>query len=526
MLFDPRRENFFPPFSSPAMRSRWLGLCLLSFASAAVAISACGSNDAKKSFRHVEGGEGGESHSGPAQGGTSGHAGVGAENGGAGTENGGAGTENGGAGVAEEAGSAGMGGGSVTRGCPPPNGMILVHQSTTTTVDETWVGDGTIHSIPSDITIYTTVTLQPCAEVQIAPRATVTVRGAIVADGTADQPIHIGAAVDGSPWAKIATSSGTGTLRFVYTTIDGGGDPLNSGADYGGMLVVTGGQPSPAREILHADHLTVSGSASQGIVLSDGGGFSGTSTALTITGSQGYPVNTWTRLAGSLPDGDYTGNLRDEILLLGGGPTDAVVENMTLHNRGVPYHVGATASSGEIRIGTVGAAPAALIIEPGVELRFIRAGRFAVMSLDGTALGALIAVGTAGMPIIFTSAVDAPAPGDWEGMWFDGTQDSQTRLDYVEVNYAGGPSGALLHCCPLPGATGASDDAAIIIDTVPQTQFVTNTRILASAGYGINRGWSGGPLDFLATNEIEAASCRQSFPRPSMSACPDPVPCP
>ncbi len=56
---------------------------------------------------------------------------------------------------------------------------------------------------------------------------------------------------------------------------------------------------------------------------------------------------------------------------------------------------------------------------------------------------------------------------------------------------------------------------------------MTNTTIDSSAGEGIVRGWTGDPVELLATNTFtNIARCNQTFPKPSMGVCPAPAPCP
>lgn len=76
-------------------------------------------------------------------------------------------------------------------------------------------------------------------------------------------------------------------------------------------------------------------------------------------------------------------------------------------------------------------ADATLTIEPGVEIRFAHE---TALKVEGT----LIAAGTAGESITFTSERDTPNPGDWTG------------LDFVE-----GSSGSSLNWCVIEYATTA-----------------------------------------------------------------------
>src|SRR5207244_10433561 len=146
------------------------------------------------------------------------------------------------------------------------------------------------------------------------PGSTMTIRGAgkLIAEGTADRPIHITNDVAGKPFSRIASSN---EIRLAYVTIDGGGDPLNSGLPGAGVLDLQGDEFSPTQGLLHVDHVTINGSGDNGIRLTDRAGFTPASTDLTITGAAQYPVAMWEASVGTLPSGSYTGNAHDEILL-------------------------------------------------------------------------------------------------------------------------------------------------------------------------------------------------------------------
>lgn len=427
-------------------------------------------------------------------------------------------------------GGSGEGGNSPAVDCPAPTAGPTVHDADVTS-PETWTADASPHVIPGDRLISATLTLQACATVQVAPKATITVRegGSIVANGEVEKPVTIGQQVEGEHWASIRAVGGT--LSFTHTTVEGGGDPLNIVPDHQGALDVRGDQYMPPQEILHADHLVVRDSLTQGIFLHEGGGFSTTSTEVTISGSAGFPIHVWANLAGTVPTGDYTGNTNDEILIAGQGQYEAIADwDVTIHNRGVPYKVGHSGSGGTLYVSAMSGVPT-LTIEPGVTMRFKKGGALFVsyFSSDQPALGALIAAGMPGAEITFTSAEPSPAPGDWLGIRYGGVPDPTNVLDHVVVDYAGlTPSGSGSASCPYPD--GSTNDAAVRLlgSGAPTSVFVTNTTIRNSASHGIDRGYYGDPsLDFAASNTFESvARCTQTYPRPEMGPCPDPVPCP
>lgn len=227
--------------------------------------------------------------------------------------------------------------------CSAPTGGPTTHQGNVGT--ETWTAAASPHILPYDTNIEGALTIEPCAEVLLAPGLTVSVVGSITANGTATQPIHIGAKDTTKPFVMIRTTGGT--MHLAYTTIDGGGDPSNIVPDLTGMLNLQGtDQTKPSQETLFVDHVTLKGSKTNGLVLRDGAGFAQGSDALTITGSTLYPLSIWSRAVGGIPAGSYTGNTIDEILLPGGGGNEGFAESTTLHARGVPYHAGNSGTAG------------------------------------------------------------------------------------------------------------------------------------------------------------------------------------
>jgi hypothetical protein len=430
---------------------------------------------------------------------------------------------------------AGTGGGPPAS-CSEPSGEPTEHGSGAISADEVWSADGSPHLVTVDTSITAKLTLEACATVLVAPGRTITVlpEGSIEAKGADGTPVVVDASEAGQPWASIRAIGGT--LSLVWTTVRGGGDPLNALPHLQGALDVRGDPTQAPQEILHADHLTIEGSATQGIYLREGGGFSATSDAVTITGSAGYPIHTWASLAGTLPAGAYTGNGVDEILLSGEGNQEGITRDMTLHQRGVPYHVGHPTSLAELHVGSAAKPPATLTIEPGVHLRFSAGGQMFIhyFTGDSDALGALIAVGgeSDAERIVFTSAVEPPAAGDWFGLRYGARPLATNRLEWATVDYAGkAPSGSGSSSCLYENVS--VNDAAIrlIGPAEPTASFILNTTIAHSASHGIDRGFlSDIKPDFMPTNTFtEVARCKQTHPGPidaDSPPCPDPPPCP
>lgn len=227
---------------------------------------------------------------------------------------------------------------------------------------------------------------------------------------------------------------------------------------------------------------------------------------------------------GTLPDGQYTGNRTDEILIVPEPVNSAggLQEDATWRDLGVPYRLG-NSRTHQLRVGAGNGHPlATLTLEPGVELRFTEGSslRMEHGTGDFPATGALVAVGTADKPIVFTSAAEAPSAGDWMGLWYGGVPSNRNRLEHVRIEYAGGDcSCALLTCNDITDFEGA-----VIVTNLPPTAFIENTHIVHSAGHGIVRGWDGDDLDLASSSTFEAiAGCAQTLPRFS-DGCGEPKP--
>jgi hypothetical protein len=420
--------------------------------------------------------------------------------------------------------------GAIVSECTKPTGPGTPHQSVNAA--ETWTAAGSPHTLAYDTTIYATLTLEPCAEVLVAPGRIITVRGqgTIVARGSATKRIHIGPLTAGQPYGQIR-SLGV-PLDLAYLDIDGGGAPGSTNGYLTGTLDIQGSDSTlPTQPLLGVDHVTIGGSGSNGVALHDGAGFTPASAELSIAGSAQYPIGMWARAVGGVPTGQYKGNVLDEIMLYGQGQGESVYEDATVHDRGVPYLVGHAAAAGTLYVGG-NTGLVTLTIEPGVTMRFKKGGVMYVDHASGTspAHAALVAAGTAAKPITFTSDQATPAPGDWLGLWFGGIPAVTSAVDFARVEYAGGPSVTGSASCPFPGSPPPNPDAAIRIFGAPSSQFVTNTAITGSASHGIDRGYASDvQQDFLATNTFTGiALCNETYPRGVTMACPAPaaVPCP
>ncbi|NUP08276.1 MAG: hypothetical protein HOW73_19675 [Polyangiaceae bacterium] len=412
-------------------------------------------------------------------------------------------------------GAGGEGGGATVNECKPVSGAGTEHASITES--ETWTADASPHIVTADLSIPegVTLTLEPCAEVRLQEGRSIHVEGGIVGKGTSARPILVTAA-DAAPWSVLEVTD-PGTISLAYTTVEGGGV---EGTNAFAMIDTRGDQLAPAAPTLDFDNVTIRNSATYGISLRENAAFSSASRALTITGSGQAPLRILPRLATNIPDGDYTGNAIDRIVVENevGGNID--VEDVTFPSRGVPYQIGGPETLPEL---VVGPSAVTLTIEAGAELLFLAGGRLTA-DVDGATGGSISAIGTPDLPIVFASASDAPMPGDWMGIWIEHVS-SGTRFENVVIQYAGGPSFAnSFHC--EPDGSFSDEDAAISFFAQPTSDMLTGSVIADSPKIGVNLAYYGDPVDFLSANEFSnIGKCKVSTPRPVEGVCPM-IPCP
>lgn len=432
-------------------------------------------------------------------------------------------------------------GGPVVIDCPAPTGGPTMHGQNVTK-DETWTAAGSPHVVTGSINVRdgAKLTIEPCAEVRLGKDVSldvvhpVTSTGELHANGTASKPIRF-IGLDGARWGHVVVAQ-PGKASFRHVTFEGGG---GEAVPRMGTLVILGDGTMPVKRDVLVDHVTVKGSAGYGVVAQRAAGFAPGSTDLIITGAgaldptgQPYPLRIGENGMSTLASGTYTGNAADEIQI----EEDAVngrsglQEDATLRDLGVPYHYG-TSSVSSMRVeggGTAGDVPTTLTIDPGVIIKVEKGAGIEVthFSGDDPSPAAIVAVGTAAKPIVFTSASKTPAAGDWIGLTFGGVPSGKNRFDHVKFEYAGADCLCILDTC----SDLTEHDAALIIRNVPSAGFaVTNSTFSNIAGHGIHRAWRGPAVDFTATNTfVGVTGCAQTLPvPPNGQACPDPRPtCP
>ncbi|HEX5747475.1 MAG TPA: hypothetical protein VFZ09_14615 [Archangium sp.] len=401
--------------------------------------------------------------------------------------------------------------------CSTPTGAPIEHQGTIS-APETWSASNP-HVVVGDLLVRAAVTVEPCAVVRMGPARSIGLDsgGSLVAAGTQERPVRFEPQDASQPWGQFRIYTG-GSARLTWTVLSGGGNPASAEA----TVRVSAGADLPGPRPLFVDHVTIEGSRGPGVVLNGTSGFAEGSTALVIrdSGSEARPeplaINP--NALGTLPSGTYTGNRSDTLFVSPGVASSSVFYvgvDATVRALGVPYVLEG------LQVGS-SSAQATVTVEPGVELRFQPNTTLRVYDNRS----ALIAVGTASRPVVFTSARATPAAGDWAGIRFDGLS-PDSRLESVWVRHAGGACQCSGYGCNyLPGSFDVS--SAILVFQQPGAPFIANSRIEDSAGHGILRGWNGSDaVDFLATNSFARVSgCTQTTPRDVEGRCPASPPCP
>ena len=176
----------------------------------------------------------------------------------------------------------------MTASCAAPTGVV--EHGTDIAADETWVG-GTTHFVREYVTVRApaTLTIEPCAVVQIAANRTITVRGdssmntaRLIARGTADRPIRFERRVASDAWGGLRGYNASSLIDLAYVELEGGGANTGNGA----TLELNGeniqGAPSP---VITVDHTVISHSKGYGVLLLAAAAFTSNSRDLTIKDS-------------------------------------------------------------------------------------------------------------------------------------------------------------------------------------------------------------------------------------------------
>jgi hypothetical protein len=426
---------------------------------------------------------------------------------------------------------------NVTSTCGTANGTVVTHTSDVT-ADETWAGDGVTHSVPSSFAIKApaTLTIQPCAIVALAPGVEITVEGDTVGnqpakllttgtDATTAFVAFIPATAN-QPWGFLHGVNAQSLIELNFTVLEQAGAGGNFSL-YAAIYVVGTGHYLLPGPVLKVNHLVIDHPVGAGIFMTSGSSFTSDSDLLMVMNAVDHPLALEMMAVGSIPPFLGQQNTYDDALVM--GPSENIFGDMTI-NANMPIHI-----TSDVNVEDTSGAnlPVTLTILPGAELRFdpvVHAGDEGIrMVFGGTGnpgsnpVGQLVAVGNSSVPIRFTSAAAAPAPGDWAGLQM--LEPGTSELSYVIIEYAGAPGGYVsANCRP----TGTPDDAALLIgnaDFVPSASIISNSTIQFSAGFGIDAVWPSTVPDDpnLAGNGnvfSDNARCAQTYNDVTGTSCP------
>ncbi|MCP4624607.1 MAG: right-handed parallel beta-helix repeat-containing protein, partial [bacterium] len=337
------------------------------------------------------------------------------------------------------------------------------------TQNTTWSKAGSPYIVTGDLTIrhsslswgtsIATLTINPGVEVRFEPGTGIYVGqnnrndaydfyGALSAVGTADLPII---------FTSNAAAASRGDWKGIYfrnQTVDAGTTLEHCVVEYGGHtnnanIYLASASPGIKNSIIRY-------SSSNGIYTDD------SSSALisnnAFSNNSGPAINVHPNRVHRISGNTDPTNVESYIHVRGG----TLTLSSTWVRQGLPYLI-----SGDITIRhsslSWGTSIATLTINPGAEIRF-EPGTGIYVGLNNRNdaydyYGALSAVGTAELPIIFTSNAATASPGDWKGIYFSNqTDDGKTALEHCVVEYGGHSHNANIY---ISGASPAIKNSTI-----------------------------------------------------------------
>jgi len=283
------------------------------------------------------------------------------------------------------------------------------------------------------------VTIEPGAEFKMGQSSSLNVYGGIEASGTNSQKIAFtSAAVSPSKgdWYGILFFSPSGASTLDNCIIEYGG----SSASYPANITFSGNCDS-----ISVSNCIISKSERNGIysTASNTAGLQIYNCQFTDNNEHGfYDTQTTSDIQlsdcafqnnGDFPirtGADNAGKLTGQLNISGNQPYDMIyldgttVNSQTWLDHSVPYYL-----DGSVYVETA----KTLNIAPGCELRFAANTGLWLFNNPGAKL---LANGTLSEPIVFTSGIANPLPGDWYGIV--ATNASTLEMNHCEVKYAGG----------------------------------------------------------------------------------------
>ncbi len=318
---------------------------------------------------------------------------------------------------------------------------------------ERWSREGSPHRLPNGVHLLagSSVRIEPCAVVAVGPGAAIVVQddARLVASGSPEAPVRFtSTAATPAPGDWVGLEFRARALPDTHLT--------HTFVEFAGAEVVERGEApgairSSLRAGLHVDHVTVRDSGAWGVVLREESGFSADSRHLVVHGARGEGAVRFDDVdaVDTLPDGDLTGNTRNEVFLAARGRTVHHDATWRALAGGVRYRVRRAA-----RILVEGTAAPRLTLAAGVAVAF---EPDAELDVGWNLPGALQITGDrANGPVVLTAADhDRGGPARWVGVIL-GAQTDTTRSALVGAVFegAGAPATGQFTACPIaPGET-------------------------------------------------------------------------
>jgi len=312
---------------------------------------------------------------------------------------------------------------TVTGGTGPTNHHGQIQHS------ETWYPAGNPHVIIADVYVEDAsnspvLTIMPGCVIQFAGDYELYCGynnpGAIVAEGKTDSLITFTTTSNpktpGSWHSVSAYSHSTSAVSFKYCTFEYGG----SSSGYGELYI--------SDVSVKIANCSVLQSGSGGIKF-DGAGRASQFTGNTVSNCAGHAIEIDPEYVRTLGGSNtFANNTNNDVLVRFG----TVKTTCTWLNQGIPYFVNAN-----VAIEDAANSPT-LTIAPGCT---IKCGSDVEFYCGYNASGAIVAEGTAGAPIVFTTNTNPPTPGDWRGVRVYSNSTSATSFNYCTIEYGGSQDG-------------------------------------------------------------------------------------
>ncbi len=307
------------------------------------------------------------------------------------------------------------------------------------------------------------LTIEPGVEVQVAPDGRINVQGALIAAGTATQPITItGVSKSAGSWQGLnvsGSSTATATAQLNHVVLEYGGID-NS---YGGQVYAETAWVTITNSVVRNGIRAGLFGWSKGRILASDTRFENNAgAAISLIYVADYDL--------TMPNLVAIGNGLNAIQI---NSTNYIKGNHTWNNAGIPFVLDAPVGNLAGDVWT---------IAPGSELQFTETGW---LNIGGT----LHAVGLPGQPITFTGTLKTP--GAWRGITVSGTaqQRAKANLDYATIEYAGLSNGNIylssgnVHINHSIIRHSAGDGVTVFSNSPGNV--IQNSQIISNAGFGI-----------------------------------------